>query len=63
MTILEYLATTDAKVVDDLLGASTLDVPDPTQAAKFDNKPTWDNNKKGGFDNRPTWDNWSKKKK
>ncbi|MFY1688553.1 multiple cyclophane-containing RiPP AmcA [Plantactinospora sp. WMMB782] len=29
-------------------------------AAKFDNRPTWDN--KGGFDNRPGWDNWSKKK-
>nr|WP_304413823.1 multiple cyclophane-containing RiPP AmcA [Micromonospora sp. RV43] len=29
-------------------------------AAKFDNRPTWDN--KGKFDSRPGWDNWNKKK-
>lgn len=29
-------------------------------AAKFDNRPTWNN--KGGFDSRPGWDNWNKKK-
>ncbi|RLK23217.1 hypothetical protein DER29_1073 [Micromonospora sp. M71_S20] len=29
-------------------------------AAKFDNRPTWDN--KGRFDSRPGWDNWNKKK-
>ncbi|MFD8528313.1 multiple cyclophane-containing RiPP AmcA [Streptosporangium canum] len=62
MTMLEYLATTDAKVVDDLIGTCTLENPDPLQAAKFDNKPSWDNGKKGGFDNKPSWDNWSKKK-
>ncbi|MFI6451406.1 hypothetical protein ACIBF6_07595 [Streptosporangium amethystogenes] len=45
MTMLEYLATTDAKVVDDLIGASTFENPDPIQAAKFDNKPSWDNNR------------------
>ncbi|WP_433373814.1 multiple cyclophane-containing RiPP AmcA [Streptosporangium sp. CA-115845] len=61
MTMLEYLATTDAKVVDDLIGAGTIENPDPIQAAKFDNKPSWDNNR-GGFDNKPSWDNWSKKK-
>lgn len=43
MTMLEYLATTDAKVVDELIGASTIENPDPIQAAKFDNKPSWDN--------------------
>ncbi|MEV6868155.1 multiple cyclophane-containing RiPP AmcA [Streptosporangium subroseum] len=60
MTMLEYLATTDAKVVGDLIGTSALENPDPIRAATFDNKPSWDNNK-GGFDNRPSWDNWSKK--
>ncbi|MEU5567573.1 multiple cyclophane-containing RiPP AmcA [Micromonospora musae] len=29
-------------------------------AAKFDNRPVWDN--KGKFDSRPGWDNWNKKK-
>ncbi|MEU1585435.1 multiple cyclophane-containing RiPP AmcA [Micromonospora sp. NPDC005710] len=29
-------------------------------AAKFDNRPAWDN--KGKFDSRPGWDNWNKKK-
>ncbi|PMR61888.1 hypothetical protein C1A38_06270 [Verrucosispora sp. ts21] len=29
-------------------------------AAKFDNRPTWDN--KGKFDSRPGWDNWNKNK-
>ncbi|TDC41898.1 multiple cyclophane-containing RiPP AmcA [Micromonospora sp. KC213] len=29
-------------------------------AAKFDNRPTWDN--RGKFDSRPGWDNWNKKK-
>ncbi|MBX7268663.1 hypothetical protein KIF24_23330 [Micromonospora sp. Llam7] len=39
---------------------------DPTRAvasigaAKFFNRPTWDN--KGNFDSRPAWDNWNKKK-
>ncbi|GAA4199642.1 hypothetical protein GCM10022252_51710 [Streptosporangium oxazolinicum] len=61
MTMLEYLAATDAKVVDKLIGSSTPESPGPIQAAKFDNKPSWDN-KKGGFDNKPSWDNWSKKK-
>ncbi|OUC99125.1 multiple cyclophane-containing RiPP AmcA [Streptosporangium minutum] len=61
MTMLECLTTTDAKVVGDLIGTSTLENPDPTQAAKFDNKPSWDNGK-GGFNNKPSWDNWSKKK-
>ncbi|MFI6801558.1 multiple cyclophane-containing RiPP AmcA [Streptosporangium canum] len=59
MTILEHITTTDAKVVDDLI--STLKDPAPIQAAKFDNKPSWDNGK-GGFNNKPSWDNWSKKK-
>ncbi|MFY1595091.1 multiple cyclophane-containing RiPP AmcA [Micromonospora sp. WMMD737] len=31
----------------------------PIDAAKFDNRPGWDN--KGKFDSRPSWDNWSKK--
>ncbi|MEV8632891.1 multiple cyclophane-containing RiPP AmcA [Streptosporangium sp. NPDC051023] len=61
MTMLEYLTTAGAKVIDDLISTSSLENPDPLQAAKFDNKPSWDN-KKGGFDNRPSWDNWSKKK-
>ncbi|MFI6031378.1 multiple cyclophane-containing RiPP AmcA [Amycolatopsis magusensis] len=30
----------------------------PMTAAKFDNRPTWDNAPK--FDNRPGWDNWNK---
>ncbi|MFG1904634.1 multiple cyclophane-containing RiPP AmcA [Micromonospora carbonacea] len=30
-------------------------------AAKFDNRPTWDN--RGKFDSRPGWDNWNKKKR
>lgn len=30
-------------------------------AAKFDNRPNWDN--RGKFDSRPGWDNWNKKKK
>lgn len=29
-------------------------------AAKFDNRPTWDN--RGRFDSRPGWDNWNKRK-
>ncbi|GAA4219429.1 hypothetical protein FHR32_000390 [Streptosporangium album] len=61
MTMLECLATTDAKVVDDLISTSTFENPDPIRAAKFDNKPSWDNGK-GGFNNKPSWDNWSKKK-
>ncbi|MBB2914841.1 hypothetical protein FHS43_006153 [Streptosporangium becharense] len=47
MTMLEYLTTTDAKVVDELIGTSTLENPTPMRAAKFDNKPSWDNMKKG----------------
>ncbi|WP_433246829.1 multiple cyclophane-containing RiPP AmcA [Streptosporangium sp. CA-135522] len=62
MTMLEYLTTTDAKVVGDLIGFSALEIPAPLQAPKFDNKPSWDNGKKGGFDNKPSWDNWGKKK-
>lgn len=30
-------------------------------AARFDNRPTWDN--RGKFDSRPGWDNWDKKKR
>ncbi|MFI7434872.1 multiple cyclophane-containing RiPP AmcA [Micromonospora haikouensis] len=30
-------------------------------AAKFDNRPTWDN--RGKFDSRPGWDNCDKKKR
>ena len=30
------------------------------QAAKFDNRPTWDNTGPK-FDNRPSWDNWNKR--
>lgn len=29
-------------------------------AARFDNRPTWDN--RGKFDSRPGWDNWNKKR-
>lgn len=59
MTMLEHLAATDAKVVDKLI-SSPSESSDPIRAAKFDNKPSWDN-QKGGFDNKPSWDNWSKK--
>ncbi|MFD0885397.1 multiple cyclophane-containing RiPP AmcA [Streptosporangium algeriense] len=62
MTMLEYLTTADAKVLDELISTSAFETPDPLQAAKFDNKPSWDNQKGGAFDNRPGWDNWSKKK-
>ncbi|MER7129801.1 multiple cyclophane-containing RiPP AmcA [Streptosporangium saharense] len=62
MTMLEYLTAADAKVIDDLISTSTHEVPDPLQAATFDNKPSWDNQKGGAFDNRPGWDNWGKKK-
>lgn len=61
MTMLDYLITTDAKMLDELITTSTLENPAPIRAARFDNKPSWDNNK-GGFDNKPSWDNWSKKK-
>ncbi|GAA0854637.1 multiple cyclophane-containing RiPP AmcA [Streptosporangium amethystogenes subsp. fukuiense] len=61
MTMLEYLAATDAKVIDKLISGSPPENLDPVWAAKFDNKPSWDN-QKGGFDNKPSWDNWSKKK-
>ncbi|MGW0451020.1 multiple cyclophane-containing RiPP AmcA [Streptosporangium sandarakinum] len=61
MTMLEYLTDADTPMVDDLIG--TLKDLAPIEAAKFDNKPGWDNKTgKGGFDNRPTWDNKSGKK-
>ncbi|MGC0317483.1 multiple cyclophane-containing RiPP AmcA [Kitasatospora acidiphila] len=56
MTVLELLAASDALVVTDL----TAGAGSETMAAKFDNRPTWDNYTPQ-FDNRPTWDNWSKK--
>ncbi|MEV6972550.1 multiple cyclophane-containing RiPP AmcA [Kitasatospora sp. NPDC093806] len=58
MTLLELLAAADVPVVADLTAGTVAD----TAAAKFDNRPTWDN-AGSSFDNRPTWDNWSKKSK
>ncbi|MFJ7247085.1 multiple cyclophane-containing RiPP AmcA [Kitasatospora sp. NPDC098652] len=58
MTVLELLVATESPVVADLTAGSGIDAA----AAKFDNRPTWDN-AGSSFDNRPTWDNWSKKSK
>ncbi|WP_157537587.1 multiple cyclophane-containing RiPP AmcA [Kitasatospora azatica] len=55
MTMLEYLAEAQAPVLTDLTSAAAGLVP----TAKFDNRPTWNNNTPK-FDNRPTWDNWNK---
>ncbi|TYB96319.1 hypothetical protein FXF53_22360 [Micromonospora sp. WP24] len=43
-----------------LLGVDLQRAVASIDAAKFDNRPTWDN--KGKFDSRPGWDNWNKKK-
>ncbi|MEH1053804.1 multiple cyclophane-containing RiPP AmcA [Micromonospora sp. CPCC 206171] len=43
-----------------LLGVDPEHAVASIDAAKFDNRPTWDN--KGKFDSRPGWDNWNKKK-
>lgn len=43
-----------------LLGVDPTCAVASIDAAKFDNRPTWDN--KGKFDSRPAWDNWNKKK-
>lgn len=48
MRILDYLITTDAKVINELITTSTLENPAAIRAVRFDNKPSWDN--------------WSKKK-
>lgn len=56
MNLLDLLATADAPIIEELTGAPTSEVG---SAAKFDNRPTWDN--RGKFDNRPTWNNWTKK--
>ncbi|MGE7434185.1 multiple cyclophane-containing RiPP AmcA [Kitasatospora sp. NPDC001175] len=56
MTVLELLATIEAPVIEDLTAGRTHD----PAVAKFDNRPTWNNNTPK-FDNRPTWDNWAKK--
>ncbi|RKR87446.1 hypothetical protein BDK92_1722 [Micromonospora pisi] len=49
----------------DYLERFGVDLTQPTlvavDAARFDNRPTWDNKPK--FDSKPGWDNWSKKGK
>ncbi|WP_329090648.1 multiple cyclophane-containing RiPP AmcA [Streptosporangium sp. NBC_01469] len=63
MTILERLTASDAPVVLELV--FTNEGPPPAiDAAKWDNRPSWDNWAKNPapFDNRPSWDNWNKKK-
>lgn len=44
----------------DRLGVALSRTVASVDAAKFDNRPTWDN--RGSFDSRPGWDNWNKKK-
>lgn len=44
----------------DRLGVAPSRAVASVDAAKFDNRPTWDN--RGSFDSRPGWDNWNKKK-
>ncbi|WP_018720258.1 multiple cyclophane-containing RiPP AmcA [Salinispora fenicalii] len=44
----------------DRLGVESPRAVASIDAAKFDNRPTWDN--RGSFDSRPGWDNWNKKK-
>jgi hypothetical protein len=44
----------------DRLGVAPSRAVASVDAAKFDNRPAWDN--RGGFDSRPGWDNWNKKK-
>ncbi|MEU1887081.1 multiple cyclophane-containing RiPP AmcA [Micromonospora rifamycinica] len=45
----------------DSLGVAPSRAVASIDAAKFDNRPTWDN--RGKFDSRPGWDNWDKKKR
>ena len=62
MTTLQLLAAADRDDLAKLGITAETDLTGLPSAAKFDNRPTWDNGSKG-FDNRPTWDNWSKSKK
>ncbi|MBB5871724.1 hypothetical protein F4553_005103 [Allocatelliglobosispora scoriae] len=59
MSALLTLQRADADALERLgITATTPVVGEPT-AAKFDNRPTWDNKTGGGgFDKRPSWDNW-----
>ncbi|GAA1652933.1 multiple cyclophane-containing RiPP AmcA [Catellatospora bangladeshensis] len=62
MTTLQLLAAADHDDLAKLGITAETGLTGLPSAAKFDNRPTWDNGSKG-FDNRPTWDNWSKSKK
>ncbi|RSM55054.1 hypothetical protein DMB66_36515 [Actinoplanes sp. ATCC 53533] len=59
MTALHLLTSIDAADLERLGVYDT--APALIDAAKFDNRPTWDNTKPP-FDNRPSWDNWNNKK-
>ncbi|WP_422753015.1 multiple cyclophane-containing RiPP AmcA [Micromonospora sp. WMMD708] len=45
----------------DSLGVAPSQAVASIDAAKFDNRPTWEN--RGKFDSSPGWDNWDKKKR
>ncbi|MEU1751046.1 multiple cyclophane-containing RiPP AmcA [Micromonospora matsumotoense] len=45
----------------DSLGVAPSRAGASIDAAKFDNRQTWDN--RGKFDSRPGWGNWDKKKR
>jgi hypothetical protein len=61
MTALALLTSAAAAVVAPLHLTGAVPADDLPQAAKFDNRPTWDN-RVPKFDNRPTWDNWNNKR-
>jgi hypothetical protein len=64
VTVLENLITSESAILVALVSARRPPATDQA-AARWDNRPTWDNWAKtpAPFDNRPTWDNWNKQPK
>jgi hypothetical protein len=61
MTALAHLATAPAAAIGPLQLIGIVADGRLPEAAKFDNRTTWDNTAPK-FDNRPTWDNWNNKR-
>ena len=59
MTALDQLTHAPSTTIGRLIPIGLAVISGLPGAAKFDNRPTWDN-AKPTFDNRPSWDNWNK---